>query len=183
MAERKLREGWCSLVEELMGKVLFRSLRYNFKRQRLPSRENVHHILFLGGSALVDPSFNQDLSHRFHLNKTTNYIPSGPEGRVRPATHPSHELFNTIDWAPTKLSTDCNIKGAAVTIAAVVEVTIQLGIQALRNHYKLERHTQSATAWKHIKGVLTIGHRQFFKSITSIWNQPRKFLQTCHPLL
>ena len=26
------------------------------------------------------------------------------------------------------------------------------------------------------------GLRQFFKSITSIQNQPRKFLQTCHPL-
>lgn len=92
--------------QEVQGRIMFsgRTMngqgslqvpQYHFKRQQLP---------FLGERAPTDPSFNQDFTSPSHLNKATNYIPAGLDERARPATHPSHELFNNTDWAPMELT-------------------------------------------------------------------------------
>lgn len=102
VGEKELRGGLCSLVEE--GIRFFRSLRYNFKRQQLRSREESQPYPFLPKSC--DGS---QLQSRFHpppsiSTKLVTY-PAGPDGRARLTPPLSKDPFHNTRCTPTKLRT------------------------------------------------------------------------------
>lgn len=80
----------------------------------------------------MDSSWNQDLAHPFHLNKTTNYTPCRARKESQSNHTPSDDSFSNIYCTYQAKYWERSIKGAATTIPAVLEFTTQLGIQALK---------------------------------------------------